>query len=175
MSRMNIATLLGGSGLAVLGVALTVTNPNQAAYDQFAAQTMTNYLTKEVCQPPQEVPEIFANLLKQGCTSLAKSSQSEIQQFISQNTHRQNLIFFSLYTTNLLVYRVETVGIFQNFYIYDVTQVSSSTTPCLKTCQSFPVHFATVEGIPSEVSSKLADLRLGKVQLEGSKVKILGN
>lgn len=175
MSHINIATRLGGVGLAVLGVAMAVTNPNQAAYDRFASQTMTDYLAKEVCQSPEEVPEIFGNLLRQGCISLAKSSQPEIQQFISDNTQRQNLIFLSLYTTNLLAYRVKTIGIWRNFYIYDVTQISSSTTPCLKICQSFPVHFATVEGTPFEISSNFVESKLGKVQLEGSGVKTFGN
>jgi hypothetical protein len=148
MSQINIATRLGGAVLTVLGVAMAVTNPEQPAYDQFASQTMADYLAKEVCRSPEEVPEIFGSLLRQGCISLAKSGRSEIQQFISDNTQRQNLIFLSLYTTNLLVYQVRTIGILRNFYIYDVTQVSSSTAPCLRICQSSPVHFATVEGIP---------------------------
>lgn len=147
MSCVNIATRLGSAALVVLGAVMVVTNPDQAAYDRFAAQTMTAYFTREVCQSPQGVPEIFGNLLRQGCISLAESSRSEIQQFISSNTQRQNLIFLSLYTTNLLAYQVKTVGLVRNFYIYDVTQVSSSTAPCLKICQPSPVHWVTVEGL----------------------------
>lgn len=127
---------------------MAVTNPNQAAYDRFAAQTMADYLAKEVCQSSLEVPEIFDNVLKEGCVSLAKSRQSSIQQFVSNHTQRRDFIFLSFYSTDLLMYQVKTIGILQNFFIYDVNQTASSTTPCLKVCQSLPVHLATVEGTP---------------------------
>lgn len=176
MSQINVATYLGSAVLGVLGVVMAVTNPNQAAYDQFAAQTMTSYFAKEVCQSPPEVPGIFGDLFKGGCVSLAKSSQSEIQQFISNNTQRQDFIFLSLYTTNLVVYRVKTIGILQKFLIYDVTQASSSTAPCLRICQPFPVHFATVEGtLRAETRSNFIGSELGGVQSDGSRVKTLGN
>lgn len=176
MSRIDIAVRLSGAVLAMLGVVTAMTNPNQAAYDQFAAQTMTDYLAKDVCQSPLDVPEIFGNLLQGGCVSLARSSQSEIQQLISNNTQRQNFIFLSLYTTNLLVYQVKTIGVLQKFFIYDIAQYSSLTNPCLRTCQPVPVHFATVEGtLRARIPSGFVGSMFGKVQSEGSRVKTLGN
>lgn len=176
MSQINIATRLTGAMLAVLGVVMAVTNPNQAAYNRFAAQTLTDYLAKDVCQSPLDVPEILGDLLQGGCVSLAKSRQPDIQQFISNNTQRQNLIVLSLYTTNLLVYQVKTIGILQKFFIYDVTQGSSSMGPCLRTCQPAPVHFATVDGtLRAKIRSGMAKSMVGRVHSEASRVKTFGN
>jgi Domain of unknown function (DUF4359) len=106
------------AGFAGLGLCLAATNPSQAAYEAYATQRLSAYLQENVCS---DAPAVF-NLRKQ-CRSLVKSNQADIRRFVATNTHRQNFIFFSVYTTDLSVgsflpsYQVKTVGMFQNFRI----------------------------------------------------------
>lgn len=107
--------------VAAIGFAgvMAWTNPSQEAYETFATRELTAYLDREVCP---KAPTEFG--LRERCRSLLETEQFRIRQLIASNTHRQNLVLFSLYRTELAVpgffttYRVESVGAFQNFYIY---------------------------------------------------------
>lgn len=121
MKYSNATKYLGGAVLAVF-LAAMVTNPNQAAYDEFATQTLAEYLDQEFCDAGKGMPEILASLLSNGCKFLVESKQPEIKQYLSDHTRRQNLIFLSLYTTELLTYRFKAIGIFHKFFIYEATE-----------------------------------------------------
>ncbi len=122
MKPANVAKYLGGAVLGVLLAVMAVTNPSQAAYDEFAARTLAEYLEQEFCDAAKGVPELLDNLLSSGCRVLLESNQSEIKQYLSDNTDRQNLIFLSLYTTDLPTHRVRTIGVFHNFFVYKATE-----------------------------------------------------
>jgi hypothetical protein len=120
--------LASGAGILLLGLAglMALTNPSQEAYDEFAVQRLSEVLKSEGCQ------KLPFGLTKQ-CPTWINDNQAEIKEFVAQNTQRQNFIFFSFYTTDLSVqsilpslpflptlpsYHFETIGAFQNFYVY---------------------------------------------------------
>ncbi len=100
---------------------MAMTNPSQGNYEQFAVQQLTEYLKKDVCI---KAPEVFDNFLQRNCSVLVDSSRPKMQQIIAETTQKQNFIFFSVYRTDLFInsvipsYHFETIGAFQNFYIY---------------------------------------------------------
>lgn len=121
MKGLQVLTAIAGVALAGLGAAMAVSNPRQDAYEEYALGRLTIYLKGNVC--PQ-APKAFDNFLQRQCTSLVDTGRPEIQHLISENTQRQNFIFFSVYQTDLSLgsflpaYHFETVGAFQHFYTY---------------------------------------------------------
>jgi len=107
-------------------VAMAVTNPSQASYEEYATQQLTAYLRDNTCADAGE-------LLKDGCSKLLNENQSEIKKLISANTQHQNFGVVSLYKTDLSVgellpsflgklvpsYHFETVGVFGNFRVVE--------------------------------------------------------
>lgn len=119
----NILMGLGFVSVTSLGAVMAVTNPSQAAYESYATQQVMTLLDQNICT---EAPKAFD--LRKECKSLLTSKRSQIKQFIADNTYYQNFVFFSLYTTDVSVasflpnYRVETVGAFQQFHIYETVR-----------------------------------------------------
>ena len=118
----SIATI-GGIVLAVLAVGLAATNPSQESYEAFATQQLNAYLKNSVCA---KAGSGFG--LQIQCELMLKSNQAEIRRVISKSTHHKNFVFFSLYTTDLSIssllpsYHIETVGVLQQFQIYQAKQ-----------------------------------------------------
>lgn len=121
-TRATKAKLIVVGLVAVSGIALALTNPGQAAYDEFATQKITDFVLQDVCQTPQSgaLPDILGSVLSEGCRAIATSRRAEIKSFVANNTQRQNFILFSLYTTELPTRSVKTVGIFNQFFIYQI-------------------------------------------------------
>lgn len=121
MKSLRAITYTGAIALAVLGVAMATSNPSQSVYEEYAVQRLTEYLKSDVCT---KAPKVFENFLQRNCTVLIDSGRPQIQKLVSENTQRQNFIFFSVYSTDLAVnplvpsYHFETVAAFQNFYTY---------------------------------------------------------
>jgi len=112
---------IGLAFIGGLGLVMSLTNPNRATYETYAAIRLTDYIKDEVC--PQ-APNIFGIALQRNCNDLVDSSSPVIQGIVANNTKRQNFILFSIYTTDLAVgsaipsYRFQTVGAMQNFFTY---------------------------------------------------------
>lgn len=125
MKALHIVTAIGGVALAGLGVFMALTNPGQDAYEEYALEKLTTYLKDDACT---QVPKPFGNLLQRQCKTLVDTGRPQIQQIISKTTQRQNFILFSIYRTNLEigpilpVYHFETVGVFENFYVYQAQE-----------------------------------------------------
>jgi Domain of unknown function (DUF4359) len=126
INRLSGKHIWAGIAIAVLsglGVSLVMTNPNQLAYEAYATKQLSSYLKDTVCA---DAPAVFD--LRKQCRLMVNSNQAEIRQFVAKNTHRQNFILFSIYTTDLSVgsfmpsYEVETIGIFHRFSILDARQ-----------------------------------------------------
>ena len=122
MKNLKIITYFSLGILAGLGVAMAATNPSEPEYQEYATQKLTAYLEKkDICA---KTPRILQNILRHNCSTLLGLSQPTVQQVISQGTQRQNLIFFSIYRTDLTFtpflpsYHFATVGVFQNFVTY---------------------------------------------------------
>ena len=123
---MKTGLFLVGMALVGLGVAMAVTNPSQASYEEYATRQLAAYLRENTCADAGE-------LLKNGCNQLLNENQSEIKELISANTQRQNFGVVSLYKTDLSVgkllpsfldnlvpsYHFETVGVFSSFHIVE--------------------------------------------------------
>lgn len=121
--------LLGVMGLAVLGIAgvMVVTNPDEAAFGEFALEQVKT-------QGCKEVPQI----IRQQCPQFVQENQAQVKKLIVQSTERQNYGLFSLYRTNLSTrsiipdlpvfldvpaFQLETVGMMGRFYIYQAEKV----------------------------------------------------
>lgn len=102
---------------------MVVTNPSQAAYEAYATQKIVTLLDHNICA---EAPTSFG--LRQDCKNLLKTNRAKVREFVADNTERKDFIFFSVYTTRLSIasflpaYRVETVGAFRQFQIYETIQ-----------------------------------------------------
>jgi len=121
MKPPNIITYTGTVGLAVLGILMAITNPSQPKYEQYAALKLTEYLKENVCV---KTPSILENLVNLNCNKLVDNANPQIKELIAATTKRHNYIIFSVYRTDLELnpwvpgYTFETMGAFNNFYIY---------------------------------------------------------
>lgn len=121
MKSLNILKSVGLVALAGLGLSMALGNPSQSDYEEYALGQLTVYLKNNVCT---EAPKGFHNFLARQCTILVDTGRPKLKRIVAENTYHLNFIFFSIYRTELSispflpVYRFETVGAFQNFYIY---------------------------------------------------------
>jgi uncharacterized protein YceK len=121
MKGIKIGASIVGIALVGVGVVLALTNPGQAAYDDYATAQLTEYLKENTCS---QAPSFLGNLLQTQCAELLEDNQGEIKRLISESTERQNFLILSIYRTNLSVssllpvYEFETVGVFRDFYTY---------------------------------------------------------
>lgn len=122
-SSKRVVVGLAVTALTTLGAVMAAMNPGQAAYEKYATQQVIKLLDQGICQ---EAPKAFN--LQRDCQFQLATHRSKIKQFIASNTEHQNFIFFSIYTTDVSVsaflpsYRVETVGAFRQFHLYDAAQ-----------------------------------------------------
>ncbi|MGK7932630.1 MAG: DUF4359 domain-containing protein [Microcystaceae cyanobacterium] len=99
--------------LAALGIIMGVTNPKPDAYTQYASKRLVTQGEKMICEK--------TNLCQAGktptfVTNMAKKTLGPI---IGQSTKRQNLLLFSIYSTeipNMGAYK--TLGAFGTFFTY---------------------------------------------------------
>jgi hypothetical protein len=130
MKPFRVGAYLLSMALVSVGVAMGITNPAPREYEEYATTQLSAYLKTQVC--PQ-APSILGNVLGDACVSLIEDNQSEIRQLIVNGTERQNLVFVSIYRTQLSPsqilsanwlegslpsYEFETVGVFRRFYTY---------------------------------------------------------
>ena len=124
MKGLKVSAYLLGAALVGVGVAMALTNPNQAAYNNYATEQLTQYFKANACT---QAPNVLGNVLQEQCADLLDNNQTEVRQFIAQNTDRENFGVFSIYKTDLAIaelgpllpsYHFETIGLFQTFYIY---------------------------------------------------------
>jgi hypothetical protein len=109
-------------GAAAIG-GLVATNPDQAAYEDYALEQASAYFNDELCE---QLPSPIADLFEQQCLELIQTGQPQIQALIHDRTDRINLGILSIYKTALAVpevsalptYRVETLAIAGQFITY---------------------------------------------------------
>ncbi|PSO48704.1 MAG: hypothetical protein BRC33_08765 [Cyanobacteria bacterium SW_9_44_58] len=112
------------SGIAVIavGTAMAAANPRRDAYQSYAAEKMSTYLKQEVCP---DAPKNFGGVLREQCNQFVDRGKQPMKQWIAESTERYNYILFSIYKTELSLmtglpsYQFKTLGIFQNFWIYE--------------------------------------------------------
>ncbi|MBE9102196.1 DUF4359 domain-containing protein [Vacuolonema iberomarrocanum] len=130
---LGVAIVLGG-----VAIAMAVTNPKQERYNAYATEQLITYLKGTFCD---DLPGLLGSELEDRCLELVDESEPRIAEIIAENTEHRDLVVLSLYTTelqpaellpedvraffptNLLpTYEVETVGVFQRFWVYETTQ-----------------------------------------------------
>lgn len=130
MKFLNIVAGAAVVGLALLGVSMAKTNPSQAAYEEYATRRLSDYLRDNVCDKPKGILDNLPIKIDSQCEKFLDSANPQIQEIIAKTTERQNFIVFSIYHTNLKLesfsfipgYKFESVGAFNNFYIYKAQQ-----------------------------------------------------
>lgn len=125
-----IGKILGYVGLGALVAVLAVTNPDQEAYADFAAETLATEARTALCEQENGlggllgeigdvIGETLGNLCDRALTEERIIGQENIEQFISENTQRQNFLVFSIYTTEIPAVRVKSVGVLNRFIPFE--------------------------------------------------------
>jgi hypothetical protein len=100
-----------------LSVALAFNNPRQEDYTEFATQTVSKFLIRDLCRANDHTPKLFDTMIKDGCQTFMQQGKTEIHAFVAHNTERQNFILFSLYTTEFPIRPLRVLGIFNHFFL----------------------------------------------------------
>ena len=125
MTGLKLTFSIGCIALTGLGIIMALTNPGQKAYEQYASKALNVYLKENVCT---QLPPEISGFLQSHCHSLVDIMSPQLSQVIANQTQRQNFILFSIYQTDLSIpspsldYQIKTLGVLQNFYIYEAEQ-----------------------------------------------------
>jgi hypothetical protein len=119
MKRWQIV-LLGIYAGCGIGVLMVLTNPDRVAYENYAVEQATSLAREQCDRAPADLGVIF-----QGpCRAAIDGFKPQIRPLLAATTSRQNLIFFSIYKSDISIpavnfnARVESIGIFNNFFTY---------------------------------------------------------
>ncbi|MEA5463548.1 DUF4359 domain-containing protein [Leptothoe sp. PORK10 BA2] len=118
---MKVKAFLGLAGLGALAAVLVVTNPSQERYNAFVAETLQNEVRSSFCQADEldswlgDLGKALGDICKTAVEKGTLVGQDDLENFIEDNTLRQNFWLFSLYTTEIPVVQVRTLGIFNRF------------------------------------------------------------
>ena len=105
---------------------MAIGNPDVTAYEDYASETLSDYLKLEVC--PQAPPDL-GGMLQSYCKTLVDTGRPQIRQVIQRTTTEQNFLLFTLYETTLTLpeplpsYEVQTIGLMQQFYIVNAAEL----------------------------------------------------
>jgi hypothetical protein len=125
MKVRQVVTAVGSAALVGLGLLMSLTNPSRESYQEYAVETLSSYLKQEACR---QIPSIFGNVLRNQCKSLVDTARPQIENIIDRSTEQHNFILFSVYHTDLEIspalpaYQFQTLGVLQNFYIYQAEE-----------------------------------------------------
>jgi Domain of unknown function (DUF4359) len=116
-SPLKMTQWLGLGVACGLSIALAANNPRQEYYTEFATQTVSKFLIRDLCRANDKTPKLFNTMIKDGCQAFMQQGKTEIRAFIAHNTERQNFILFSLYTTEFPIRPLRVLGIFNQFFL----------------------------------------------------------
>jgi hypothetical protein len=114
---LKVTKWVGFGLLCGLSVVLAANNPKQEYYTDFATQTVSKFLIRDLCRANDHTPKLFDTMIKDGCQAFMQQGKTEIRAFIAHNTERQNFILFSLYTTEFPIRPLRVLGIFNHFFL----------------------------------------------------------
>jgi hypothetical protein len=115
MTRWQIGLL---SIFILCGLALN--NPDRVAYEIYAVEQIGNLARDQCHQAPGE----FSAILQGPCRAAIEAFKPQIRPLLAAKTTRQNWILFSIYRSQISIPavhfsgQVESIGIFNNFFIY---------------------------------------------------------
>ncbi len=126
MKVLSALGTLGGIILAGSGAIMAISNPDTLDYEDYASESLTDYLKQEVC--PQAPPDL-GGLIQSYCKTLVDTGKPQLRQVISRTTTQQNFFIFTIYETTLTLpeplpsYEFQTLGIMQRFYTYEASKI----------------------------------------------------
>jgi Domain of unknown function (DUF4359) len=109
--------MCGILGLCGLGLA---TNPDRDAYETYAIDRV-GVLAKDQCD---RLPAGLGSIIQGPCRAAIEAYKPRLRPLLSMTTTRQNWLLFSIYRSDIAVPavnfngRVESIGIFNNFFTY---------------------------------------------------------
>ena len=118
---MKVTSFLGIAGLGALAAVLIATNPSQDRYNQFAAETLQSEVSSSFCQADEldswlgDLGQALGDICETAVEQGRLIGQDDLENFIEDNTQRQNFWVFSLYTTQIPAVQVKILGIFNRF------------------------------------------------------------
>lgn len=115
-------------GIIVLGISAIafLTNPGEHKYQEYAQATIQTKLKDEVCT---QADKDLGPWLSGQCHILITTASPYLAEVVNQQTKRHNFLLFSIYQADLSLpspipkYRLQTVGILGNFYIYQAKKL----------------------------------------------------
>lgn len=124
---VKLISAIAAITITALSGALFATNPTEADYADYAAQTLSDEVQDFLCRPDNagSIPPIstridraISGLCERTIGSLLSSE--EVQEVLLTNTERKNRFLFSTYETTFPDRTYKTIGAFGQFYSYDV-------------------------------------------------------
>lgn len=111
----------GAIALAILAGVMGFSNPPREDYLHYASDKLSTRIKDSNCQE-SKIPEFMKDLsgsIVGGCQFLVTTpGKAIIKAFVDNSTKRQNLVIFSLYTTELSGRKYQTIGAFGNFLTF---------------------------------------------------------
>lgn len=95
----TLSGLLGLGALAAGVIGLAVTNPGPGAFEEFAAEKLTEMASEELCR--NDGLPLLARLLIQNCPELVQSQSKVLGRLAREHSRRYNLGLLSIYGTRL--------------------------------------------------------------------------
>jgi len=95
----TVSGLLGLTAVAGGLIGLAVTNPGPAAFEEFAAEKLTELASEELCR--NEGLPLLARLLIQNCPELVRSQRKVLGRLAREHSRRYNFGLLSIYGTRL--------------------------------------------------------------------------
>ncbi len=122
---------LSKAGAIALTVGATImgfTNPPRDEYVNYASNKLATEIRESICKE-SKVPDFlndFTGDLVKSCEKLIKSQRTTIKELMDNATRRQNLILFSVYTTEFRGNRYQTIGAVGNFLTFPAHKIDEN-------------------------------------------------
>ncbi len=119
--------------LAILAGTMALTNPPKEEYIEYASGQLSAELKENYCKE-SEAPEILENFnlsktFADVCNNLVSSQRPAVRRHLENTTQRQNLVIFSIYTTQLWNRQYRTIGVFGNFLTFASNETENGFPP----------------------------------------------
>jgi hypothetical protein len=95
VSRLPLVGLAAGAA----GLGLVITNPDPAAFEDYAAERITALISEELCS--QDGLPTMVRLVIRDCHGLVHSQRKVLGRIARQQSRRRNFGLFSIYTTEM--------------------------------------------------------------------------
>ncbi|NEN90265.1 MAG: DUF4359 domain-containing protein [Okeania sp. SIO3H1] len=118
----------GAIALTVTATVMGFTNPPRDEYVNYASNKLASEIRESVCKE-SKVPDFLSDFtgdFVKSCEKLIKSQRTTIKELMDNATQRQNLILFSVYTTEFQGNRYQTIGALENFITFPPEKIDKS-------------------------------------------------